>query len=84
MADYLKSAERIEQIVDRLRSSPTYRAELEGRRASELAPARETMERFLELVDERLGGSAGWLSDNGLEQADLERLRNRVRSDPTA
>jgi hypothetical protein len=36
------------------------------------------MERFLELVDERLGGSASWLSANGLSQADIERLRDRL------
>jgi protein-tyrosine phosphatase len=79
VADYLASGERIEQIVDRLRSSPTYRAELEGRRASELAPVPGTIERFLEIVGRRLGGSAGWLADNGLEPSDLERLRARLR-----
>ena len=80
VADYLASAERIEQIADRLRSSPTYRAELEGRRARELAPVPGTMERFLEIVDQRMGGSARWLGSNGLEPTDLERLRGRFRS----
>lgn len=80
VADYLASAERIEQIAARLRSSPTYRAELEGRRAAELAPVPGTMERFLELVDQRFGGSASWLTANGMGAADLERLRNRIRS----
>lgn len=79
VSDYLASAERIEQIVARLRSSSTYRAEIEGRLASELAPVPGTMERFLEVVDRRLGGSAGWLVDNGLEQSDLDRLRERLR-----
>jgi hypothetical protein len=78
--DYLASAERIEEIVARLRSSSTYRAEIEGRRASELAPVAGTMERFLEIVDQRSGGTAGWLVDHGLEQSDLERLRTRLRS----
>jgi protein-tyrosine phosphatase len=78
VADYLASAERIELIAERLRSSSTYRAELEGRRASEMAPSPGTMERFLEIVDQQLGGSAGWLSANGLEQDDLDRLRGRL------
>jgi protein tyrosine/serine phosphatase len=80
VADYLASAERIEQIAERLRSSPTYRAELEGREASEMAPSPGTMERFLELVDRQFGGSAGWLTANGLEATDLERLRARLKS----
>jgi hypothetical protein len=79
VSDYLASAERIEQIAARLRSSSTYRAELEGRRPSDLAPALGTMERFLEIVDERLGGSAAWLAENGLGPSDLERLRSRLR-----
>jgi protein-tyrosine phosphatase len=80
VADYLASAERIEQIADRLRSSPTYRAELEGRHAHEMAPVPGTMERFLELVDQGMGGAAGWLAAHGLEPADLERLRARLTS----
>lgn len=80
VADYLASAERIEQIAERLRSSPTYRAELEGRHAREMAPVPGTMERFLEIVDHRMGGAAGWLAANGLERADMERLRARLRS----
>ena len=74
-----RSVDEIEQIVDRLRGSPTYRAELEGRRPRELAPARGSMERFLEFVDQQFGGSAGWLAANGLEPGDLERLRSRLR-----
>jgi hypothetical protein len=38
------------------------------------------MKRLLELVDEHFGGSAAWLSEHGLEQADLERLRQRLAS----
>jgi protein tyrosine/serine phosphatase len=80
VADYLASAERIERIAERLRSSPTYRAELEGRQAHEMAPLPGTKERFLEIVDQRMGGAAGWLVANGIKPADLERLRGRLRS----
>jgi hypothetical protein len=38
------------------------------------------MERFLEIVDQRMGGAAGWLAANGIKPADLERLRGRLRS----
>jgi len=63
-------------------SSSTYRADLEGHDPQRHAPRRETMERVLELVDERLGGSRAWLAANGLADADLERLRERLAPAP--
>ncbi|HEX3802318.1 MAG TPA: tyrosine-protein phosphatase [Solirubrobacteraceae bacterium] len=76
--DYLVTGERIAQIIGRLRSSETYRAELEGHDPQEHAPVPGTMERVLELVDEHHGGSAEWLLANGLDEADLQRLRVRL------
>ncbi len=78
--DHLASRERIEEIMERLITSSTYRAELEGHDPHEHAPIPGTMERVLELVDERYGGSVAWLSANGLERSDLERLRKRLAS----
>ncbi len=80
VGDYLATQERIDAIVARLVRSPTYRAELEGHDPQVHAPVPETMERFLELVDERFGGSAAWLTANGLGGEDLERLRYRLSS----
>jgi protein-tyrosine phosphatase len=76
--DYLASGERIEAIMTRLTSSSTYRAELEGDDAQKHAPTRGTMERVLELVDERFGGSLAWLSAHGLGDPDVERLGRRL------
>jgi protein-tyrosine phosphatase len=76
--DYLATGERIVQIIDRLRSSETYRAELEGHDPQDHAPVPGTMERVLELVESHYGGAADWLLANGLDEADLERLRARV------
>jgi protein-tyrosine phosphatase len=78
VADYLASRERIEAIMDRLVSSSTYRAQLEGHDPQDHAPLPGTMERFLELVDERFGGAGAWLSEHGFEQADQVRLRRRL------
>ena len=78
--DYLASGERIEQILARLRSSETYRRELEGRDPRAHAPIPGTIERVLELVDSELGGAADWLLANGLAASDLERLRVRLGS----
>ena len=78
VSDYLATAERIEAILARLVSSPTYRAELEGHDPQRHAPVPGTMERVLELVDERFGGSVAWLSHHGLDDGDLQRLRDRL------
>lgn len=76
--DYLATAERIGAILERLLGSATYRAELEGQDPQRHAPVPGTMERVLQLVDERFGGSAAWLRAQGLEAGDLGRLRQRV------
>lgn len=78
VSDYLATADRIDAIMARLVSSPTYRAELEGHDPRAHAPVPGTMERVLELVDQDLGGSAAWLSGQGLSHAELERLRVRI------
>jgi protein-tyrosine phosphatase len=78
VADYLATAERIEEIIARLVASETYRGELEGHDPQSRAPRRESMERVLELVDERFGGTEAWLLANGLSRADLERIRDRL------
>ena len=78
VGDYLATRERIDAIIARLVSSSTYRAELEGHDAQRHAPVPGTMERLLELVDDRFGGSVAWLSAHGLRDPDLERLGHRI------
>jgi protein-tyrosine phosphatase len=78
VADYLATGERIETILARLVSSPTYRAELEGHDPQQHAPVPGTMERVLELVDQRFGGAVAWLTAHGLDDAEIERLCYRL------
>lgn len=78
VADYVATGERIGAIIDRLVSSPTYRSELAGHDPQTHAPLPGTMERLFELVDARFGGSRAWLSEHGLDETDLERLRRRL------
>jgi hypothetical protein len=80
VGDYLATGQRIDAIVARLVSSSTYRAELEGHDPQQHAPIVGTMERVLQLVDERFGGSAAWLAAHGLSKPDLARLRRRLGS----
>lgn len=76
--DYMRTAERIVQIMDRLLSSETYRQELEGHDPQRHAPVTGTMERVLELVDEHYGGSPAWLRSHGFGEHELQRLRERL------
>ena len=76
--DYLATGERIDAIIARLVGSPTYRAEMEGHDPQAHAPVPGTMERVLELVDQRLGGSVAWLSGHGLGRTDVVRLQRRL------
>lgn len=79
-ADYLASGERIVEIIERLRGSDTYRAELVGHDPQRHAPVPGTIERVLEIIDSKHGGAADWLLAHGLDEADLERLRKRLRA----
>jgi protein-tyrosine phosphatase len=76
--DYLATTGRIDAIIARLVSSPTYRSELEGHDPRSHAPVPGTIERLFEIIDQDLGGSAGWLEDQGLSAAELEQLRRRI------
>jgi protein-tyrosine phosphatase len=78
VSDYLATARRIDAIIARLVSSPTYRSELEGHDPRAHAPVPGTMERVLELLDDSFGGSAAWLSAHGVSDAELDRLRRRI------
>lgn len=76
--DYLATTERIEEIMEHLRSSETYRAELEGHTAQQHAPKPGAMERVLELIDRDLGGTVEVLRRNGFSEAELEALHRRL------
>jgi protein-tyrosine phosphatase len=76
--DYLATSERIGAIFERLLSSATYQDELDGHYPQSHAPVPGAIERVLELLDERYGGSEAWLLDNGLDVAELSRLRERL------
>jgi protein-tyrosine phosphatase len=78
VTDYLATTQRIEAIIARLVRSPTYGPHLTGHDPRAHAPVPGAMERVLELLDDRFGGSAAWLSAHGLSDDDLQRLRSRI------
>src|SRR3954471_5174346 len=63
VADYVATGERLGPLLARLRASPTYAEDLEGRPDESHRPRPETMARVLELLDERSGGPHGWLDE---------------------
>jgi hypothetical protein len=76
--DYLATTERIDEIMAHLRSSETYRAELEGHTAQRHAPVPGAMDRVLELIDRDFGGTVEFLRHNGFAEAEFEALRRRL------
>jgi protein tyrosine/serine phosphatase len=66
-ADYVLTRERIEQIVARLASSPTYAPEMDTTDPDRHAPRDGAMLRVLELLDEREGSPEAYLRKHGLE-----------------
>jgi protein-tyrosine phosphatase len=78
VADYAVTAERIEAIIARLATTPTYTRDVEGHAAARHAPRPQSMARILELLDERHGSPAGWLAASGLEDEARDVLRARL------
>lgn len=78
VADYARSAERIDAIIARLLASPTYHADIAGTEAHVHAPRAESMARFLDLLDDRHGGVRGWLTSHGWTGADQDALEHSL------
>ncbi|MDQ2797870.1 MAG: tyrosine-protein phosphatase [Actinomycetota bacterium] len=76
--DYARSAERIEAIFDRLRSSHTYADDVSVKQIDEHRPRAVTMDRLLEAVDEIHGGVPAWLRSHGWTDDDAAALRRKL------
>ncbi|SDF75612.1 Protein tyrosine/serine phosphatase [Blastococcus aurantiacus] len=77
--DYGLSGNVIDAIIARLRATPTYGGDTAQRNTADHAPRRETMDRVLELLDERYGGPIGWLETHGFGADEQAALRARLR-----
>lgn len=76
--DYTRTGERMDQILDRLRASPTYAADLDGRPADSHTPRPETMRTLLAHLDDDFGGAHNWLKGHGWTDDDTTRMRERL------
>ncbi len=68
VADYARSAERIEAIFDRLRGTRTYADDIGDRDAAKHAPKPITMQRLLDALDAEHGGAPAWLRSSRLDR----------------
>ena len=78
VADYAATADRLPDLLARLRRSDTYRDDLNSRPDDSHRPRARTMERFLDYLDEHAGGPLGWLTAAGFTAEDVTRLRSRL------
>jgi protein tyrosine/serine phosphatase len=81
IADYAASAERVAAIMDRLRTKSAYAGNLKDKTVAQQSPTTETMRLLLATLDERYGGTLGWLDTRGWGRADTERLRRKLLAD---
>ena len=78
VADYAATGERTEEILERLRRSPTYADDINSKDDRSHEPRAETMAAFLEQMDARHGGVTAWLKARGFGDDDLARLQARL------
>ena len=78
VADYVLTGERLEAILDRLRASSTYAADLDSRPAESHMTLPFTMEKFLAAIDELHGSPLAWLISHGWTETDNQALRTRL------
>ncbi|RAY11082.1 protein-tyrosine-phosphatase [Actinomadura craniellae] len=78
VADYVQTGDRLEAVLARLRSSDTYRTDLDSRPPDSHRPHAHTMEKFLSTVEERHGGTLTWLDQHGWTDNDTAALRSRL------
>jgi hypothetical protein len=79
--DYVQTAARLDLILQRLRRHPVY-----GPAIGDIPPSRfrveaATMERFLDELDARFGGAAGWAASAGVAPATLDALGEALLED---
>ena len=78
VADFAATADRMTELLARLRASDTYRDDLASRSDDSHVPRARTMVDFLAYLDEHFDGPLGWLAAAGFGAEDMARLRSRL------
>jgi protein-tyrosine phosphatase len=78
VADYVRSAERVDAVLRRLQAAPTYADELREATVDDVRPEAGSMERFLDHVDRAYGGPHGLAMSLGVDEEMVARLGARL------
>ena len=78
IADYAASAERITEVLSRLRARAIYAAGINALPVRHHTPTARTMTAFLDHLDTSYGGVLGWLSRHGFGAGDVVDLRTKL------
>ncbi len=78
VADYARSAERIDGVLARLKATKTYGPSLADTSADAIRPVPGSMERFLDHVDRAYGGPHGLAMAVGVDEETVARLAARL------
>ena len=78
VADYVRSAERAERILERLMSTDAYGPGLVGVSVRDISPVASSMEDFLDAVDRHYGGPHGLAMSLGVTEEQVARLGVRL------
>ena len=78
IADYARTDERIEGIVERLLNEPLYSEHAGGRTLDSFRPHAWNMERFLDRIDSEFGGVHGLAMSIGVDEETVARLSRRL------
>jgi protein-tyrosine phosphatase len=76
--DYALSADRIEAIFERLRTSRTYVEDLVNQSIDKHRPRATSMEQLLDALDDAYGSGPGWLRAHGWTDDDAAALRKQL------
>ncbi|HEV7204634.1 MAG TPA: tyrosine-protein phosphatase [Jatrophihabitans sp.] len=77
--DYAASAERVEAIFARMRTTRTYAHDIGDEPVDKHKPRAASMRHLLDTLDELFGGASAWLRDHGWTEADAAALRRALR-----
>jgi protein-tyrosine phosphatase len=78
VADYARSAEKIELIRDRLLNTELYSTDIARRSLDSMVPHAGNMERFLDRIDREYGGIHGLAMTIGFDEESVARLSRRL------
>ncbi|HZE51102.1 MAG TPA: tyrosine-protein phosphatase, partial [Jatrophihabitantaceae bacterium] len=76
--DYVRTGDRLEPLLARLKASPTYASDVRRMPDEQHRPRRESMAGFLVAMDEVHGGTANWLRKQGWTEEDDAALRKAL------